>query len=110
MVQWIRLRAPNAEGLGSVPGQGTRSHMLQLRFHMLQLKKKKKKKKIIYAESKRNPATVKIEDLVYSNKDTALPLFFKYGNKILHDLIYLKGCANVIDCISVSSSNSYADV
>ena len=24
---------------GSIPGQGTRSHMLQLRVHMLQLKK-----------------------------------------------------------------------
>ena len=27
MVQWIRLRAPNAGGPGSIPGQGTRSHM-----------------------------------------------------------------------------------
>ena len=25
--QWIRHRAPNAGGLGSTPGQGTRSHM-----------------------------------------------------------------------------------
>ena len=31
MVQWLRLCAPNAEGLGSIPGQGTRSYMLQLR-------------------------------------------------------------------------------
>ena len=43
-------------------------------------------------------ATVKTEDLMYCNKDTALPLFlFKYGNKILHVSIYLKGCANVIN-------------
>ena len=27
MAQWIRLCAPNAGGLGSIPGQGTRSHM-----------------------------------------------------------------------------------
>ena len=27
VVQWLRLHAPNAEGLGSIPGQGTRSHM-----------------------------------------------------------------------------------
>ena len=27
VVQWIRLRTPNAGGLGSIPGQGTRSHM-----------------------------------------------------------------------------------
>ena len=38
MVQWLRLHAPNAGGLGSIPGQGTRSHMLQLRVRMLQLK------------------------------------------------------------------------
>ena len=31
MVQWQRLWAPNTGGLGSVPAQGTRSHMLQLR-------------------------------------------------------------------------------
>ena len=30
--QWLRLRAPSAGGLGSIPGQGTRSHVLQLRF------------------------------------------------------------------------------
>ena len=28
-VQYLRLRAPSAGGLGSIPGQGTRSHMLQ---------------------------------------------------------------------------------
>ena len=27
VVQWVRLRTPNAGGLGSIPGQGTRSHM-----------------------------------------------------------------------------------
>ena len=26
VAQWIRLRAPNAGGSGSIPGQGTRSH------------------------------------------------------------------------------------
>ena len=30
-VQWLRLRVPNAGSLGSIPGQGTRSHRLQLR-------------------------------------------------------------------------------
>ena len=33
MVQWLRLLIPNAGELGSIPGQGTRSHMLQLSFH-----------------------------------------------------------------------------
>ncbi|TEA37365.1 hypothetical protein DBR06_SOUSAS1910057, partial [Sousa chinensis] len=37
VVQWLRLCAPNAGGLGSIPGQGTRSFMPQLRVHMLQL-------------------------------------------------------------------------
>ena len=38
MVQCLRLRAPKAEGLSLIPGQGTRSHMLQLRVCMAQLK------------------------------------------------------------------------
>ena len=31
VVQWLRLWAPSAAGLGSIPGQGTRSRMLPLR-------------------------------------------------------------------------------
>ncbi|TEA26079.1 hypothetical protein DBR06_SOUSAS2210051, partial [Sousa chinensis] len=27
VAQWVRLCTPNAGGLGSIPGQGTRSHM-----------------------------------------------------------------------------------
>ena len=27
VAQWIRLHASNAVGLGSIPGEGTRSHM-----------------------------------------------------------------------------------
>ena len=38
MVQWLRLHSPNAGGPGSIPGQGTRSHMLQLRVRMWQVK------------------------------------------------------------------------
>ena len=30
-VQWLRLHAPNAGGPGSIPYQGTRCHMPQLR-------------------------------------------------------------------------------
>ena len=37
VVQWLKLHAPNAGGPGSIPGQGTRSHMLQPRVHMPQL-------------------------------------------------------------------------
>ena len=40
MVKWVRmrLRAPHARGVGSIPGQGTRSHMPHLRVCMPQLK------------------------------------------------------------------------
>ena len=38
VVQGLRLHAPDARGLGSIPGQGTRSHILQLRVFMQQLK------------------------------------------------------------------------
>ncbi|TEA40837.1 hypothetical protein DBR06_SOUSAS19710046, partial [Sousa chinensis] len=29
VVQWLRLHTPNNGGPGSIPGQGTRSHMPQ---------------------------------------------------------------------------------
>ena len=32
VVQWLRLHASNAGGPGLIPGQGTRSHMLQLKI------------------------------------------------------------------------------
>ncbi|TEA33728.1 hypothetical protein DBR06_SOUSAS12810084, partial [Sousa chinensis] len=34
VVQWLSFHAPNAGGPGSIPGQGTRSHMPQLRVCM----------------------------------------------------------------------------
>ena len=39
VVQWLRLYAANTGGPGSIPGQETRFHMLQLRVHILQLQK-----------------------------------------------------------------------
>ena len=32
VIQWLRFWAPNAGGLSSILGQGTRSHMLQLKI------------------------------------------------------------------------------
>ena len=32
VVQWLKLRAPNAGGLGFIPAQGTESHMPQLKI------------------------------------------------------------------------------
>ena len=40
VVQWLRLCAPNAGGLGSIPGQGPRFHRLQLKVHMPKLERK----------------------------------------------------------------------
>ena len=37
VVHLLRLCAPKAGGLSSIPGQGTRSHMPQLRVYMLHL-------------------------------------------------------------------------
>ena len=62
MVQWLRLCAPNAGSLGSIPGQGTRSHMPQLRVHMPQLK-------IPHAATK-DPAC-RNEDPTHGNEDPA---------------------------------------
>ena len=35
VVQWLRIYAPNAGGPSSIPGQGTKSHMLQRRLKIL---------------------------------------------------------------------------
>ena len=32
VVQWLSVHAPNAGGLGLIPGQGTRSRQLQLKI------------------------------------------------------------------------------
>ena len=54
VVQWLRLRAPNVGGLGSTPGQGARSHRLQLRpsaakyinnIYIFLIKRKRKQEK-----------------------------------------------------------------
>ncbi|TEA40864.1 hypothetical protein DBR06_SOUSAS13310011, partial [Sousa chinensis] len=36
VIQWLRLCLPNVGDPGSIPDQGTRSHMPQLRVHMPQ--------------------------------------------------------------------------
>ena len=35
MVQWLRLCAPNAEGLSLIPGWGARSHTVQQKWEVL---------------------------------------------------------------------------
>ena len=38
VVQWLRLHAPNAGGLGLIPGQAARSNTPQVRVRMPQLR------------------------------------------------------------------------
>ena len=40
VAQCLRLLSSNTRGLGSTPGQGTRSHMLQLKIQVPQLRPK----------------------------------------------------------------------
>ena len=64
MVRWLQLHASNAGGPGSLPGQGTRSHMPQLTVYMPYLrpstakyiisKKKKKLREEIYLNNTLN--------------------------------------------------------
>ena len=69
-----KTHASNAGGLSSIPGQGTRSHMIQLRVRILQLK-------VLSAVTKRShisPATTRSEfpSLALTRLGTA-----KYINK-----------------------------
>ena len=56
VVQWLRLHAPNAGDPGSIPDQGTSSHVLQLRVHTLQLKIPQAATKILHAATKTGAA------------------------------------------------------
>ena len=70
VVQCLRLRAPNAGGLGSILGQGTRSHTLQGRSKILSATTKS-----THAASedptlqRRSHAAAKIENLAYCSQD-----------------------------------------
>ena len=75
MVWWLRLCAPNAggPGLGSVPGQGTRSHTRQLKIPQAKKKKlkktttKKKKKEVLHAVSKTQHSQIN-KQILYKKK------------------------------------------
>ena len=61
VVQWLRLHAPNAGGPDSIPGQGTRSHMAQLRVCMPQLKIPRATTKIPHVATKVSRAATKTQ-------------------------------------------------
>ena len=63
MVQWLRLHAPNAGGIGLIPGQGTKTP------HAIWSGKSKKKKK------KKPTRLVSHVCVPYHGEDTSLPLF-----------------------------------
>ena len=59
VVQWLPHCTPNAGDPGSIPGQGTRSHMLTTKSsHVLQLKDKKKKKDLVQIKKQKIPHTL----------------------------------------------------
>ena len=60
MVQWLRLITPSAGGPGSIPGQGTRSQMPQLRDPILQLE-------IPHAAIKTQPGTYLVDKSSLAN-------------------------------------------
>ena len=67
VIQWLRLCVPNAEGLSSIPRQGARSRMLQLRPDAVENKQTKD-----HAYLKR-----KI-DVLLSSLSRVFKLVFKY--------------------------------
>ena len=73
VVQWLRFYTPNARGLGSTPGQGTRPHMLQL-------KKRKKKKRSLMLQC--NPIYLILIYLFNCNEDPVQP------NKLIKKKIF----------------------
>ena len=77
MVQWVSLHAPNAGGLGSIPGQGTGSHM-QATTKSPHAPTKKKEKKILHDAIKTWHSLNK-----YFLKSLLQICMFKYLSKIL---------------------------
>lgn len=68
MVQWLRIHAPNARRPGSIPSQGTRSHMPQLRIHVLPLN-------ILNA-------TIRMKVLCAATKTSHSQIFLKFYRRI----------------------------
>ena len=78
MVQWLRLHVLNAGAPSSIPGQGTISHMPQLRVHMPQLGVHMSQLKFPHASTKRS-SMPQLKILHVATKDPYAAM------KILHD-------------------------
>ena len=74
VVQWLRLCTASVEGPGSIPGQGTRSYILQRRVRMPQLRISdviNKRPRML--QLKNLHASTKIKDPVCLNQDPVWP-------------------------------------
>ena len=98
----LRLHNPDAGGSDSIPGQGTRSHMLQPRIHMPQLK-------MLHAATKMEDPTTKTKS---SQKKKKKKIFFKVYFAQHKYALYFQGynCHDVenwllcfkLDCVGYS--------
>ena len=91
MVQWLRLHAPNAGDPSPIPGQKTRSHRLQLRVCMPQLKILHVPAKTQCNQIKFFFISFKIINLKINLKKISWRLLLKIGCEMTK-LIHLKPC------------------
>ena len=115
MVQWLRLHAPSAGGLGSIPGHRTRSHISQLEipYSTVEIKNPgaaKKKKSSVLMPLFKSPIFLVSGLRNYSPAGR----FFDFTRLLLCLLGYLQGTkvskesdttGHTSTCIPVSSHN-----
>ena len=106
VVQWVRLYTPNAGSPGSIPSQGTRSYMLQLRVCMPQ-----RRLKILHATNKTQCSQINKQIKIFKTKQKkpctyqqslskslqlpqpqATNLFFLYTSSIYFNKNFQKTC------------------
>ena len=76
VVQWVRLHAPNAGGLGSIPGQGTRSRMPQLKIPQAAMKILQAAMKILQAATKTHHSQINKQIKYFKNKNKKIKLSY----------------------------------
>ena len=108
VVQWLRLLAPNAGGLGLIPGQGTRSHMPQLKMSCAMIKSwrsqnKQNKKNYQQCRKKRNTnrKPTRIPATSISEADTMLSSWSVLFHLILTQQPYKKIDFNIIPILQL---------
>ena len=81
MVQWLKLCTLNAGGPGSIPGQGTRSHMSELRVCRLQLKISSAITKTQHGQKKKIYVYIHIHIHIYIYFKGRIGILLKRGEK-----------------------------